>query len=265
MVLSLEGVHRAVAGVPRPPPRVIQPWLNIVFDLNGILCVCEEFRLRPIGQDFTASTLPHSSTVPAKVGPKLVYVRPGCHIFLEAVSKFATVSVWSSMRANTARDISRYLFRDLKIPKVEFGQEHCQKVLVSVDKGVRTYLKVENTEKEVFLKSLERNLFTQRDGSFTKENTIIIDDSPYKHVVNDPENVLLLDSWSYQDNGRDDSYLLDVLLPWLRRLHNSAELGLSSFRHSNPLGRPALSSDPYDLEYTDLMEAILKSNNLSWV
>lgn len=75
MVEPLEEASSVFADIPRSPPRVDQPrWLNVVFDLNGILCACEEFRLRSIGLRFIPESAPHSSTILAHVGPKLVVV-----------------------------------------------------------------------------------------------------------------------------------------------------------------------------------------------
>ena len=52
-------------------------------------------------------------------------------------------------------------------------------------------MKVKGTHKDIFLKTLSKGLFSRFNDKFTKENTIIIDDSPVKHILNAPENVLL--------------------------------------------------------------------------
>lgn len=240
-------------------------WLNIVFHLNGILYACEEFRFRDRTRDFNTDRVPHSCMVPAHVGPKLVWVRPGCKAFLEAVSEFATISIWSSMKVSTTRTISEYLFKNIAYPKVTHGQEHCKRVVTSATGNKSTFLKVKGTEKDVFLKTLSVGLFPKYRDFFTKDITIIIDDSPHKHVLNNPENVLLSDTWSYIGDGPNDNFLLDVLLPWLRRLHNSAEIGIQPFRRQNPLGRPMLCSDPFNLEYMELTDAIELSSGLLYL
>lgn len=211
---------------------------------------------------FNVSSSPHLLTVPTHVHPKLVWVRPGCKAFLTALSEFATVSIWSSMRLNTTLAVTRYLFKNITSPKVVQGQEHCFKIPTVVAERVTQFLKVKGTDKEVFLKTLSKGLFTKYIDSFTGDNTIIVDDSPYKHVENDPSNVLLSYTWSYKGDGRHDSFLLDILLPWLRKLHNSADLGLSKFRAENPLGRPAMSAEPDTTEYIDLVAAIEMSKGV---
>ena len=130
--------------------------------------------------------------------------------------------------------------------------------------NVPQFLKVKGTNKEVFLKTLSKSFFSKYGDYFTKDNTIIVDDSPYKHVLNDPHNVLLSDTWSYKGDGGHDSFLLNVLLPWLRSLHNNGDLGLSKFRVENRLGHAALCTDPYNLEYIELITAIAKSDGLTW-
>lgn len=263
MVEPSEDSFSAFAIVPRPVLKETQSrWLNIVFDLNGILCACEEFRLRPSNLRYKSDDASHSSTVPAQVGPKLVWVRPGCKSFLRGVSKFATISVWSSMKVTTTRSIATFLFKGVTPPKVIRGQEHCAKIVTSIENRKKSFLKVKGTEKEVFLKTLSHGLFPVDRECFTNYNTIVVDDSAYKHVLNNPENVLLTETWSYEGDGPKDTFLLDILLPWLQRLHNSANLGLQSFRIANPLGLPTMCSDPYNLEYIELAAAIEKSNSL---
>jgi hypothetical protein len=253
----------AIVDVPRAPARRSAPrWLNIVFDLNGILCSCQEFRFRDPKLRFNNDRATHSSTVPAHVGPKLVWVRPGCNAFLDALSKFASISVWSSMKLGTTSTIAHYLFGSVTPPKVVYGQEHCKRVVTEVSNRVSRFLKVKGTEKDVFLKTLSVGLFSKYGESFTLENTIIVDDSAYKHVLNNPENVLLADTWSPVGAGANDTFLLGVLLPWLQRLHSSADLGLRIFRRQNPLGLPLLGSDPNNLDYIELTRAIHLSNDL---
>lgn len=259
--MQLEAEHGASASFPRGPPRQPKPksWLNVVFDLNGILCKCEDYQTRPAFVRVGNEKSPHSCTIPARVGPKLVWVRPGCKAFLEAVSKFGTISVWSSMRHSTTKSVVQYLFRSVPAPKITYGQEQCRRVPLSVSDGVTQYLKVKGTDKDVFLKILSSGLFTKPSTVFTKDNTIVVDDSPYKHVLNSPENLVLADTWTYEGDGASDTFLLNVLLPWLQRLHLCPGMDLKSFRLQNPLGRPAMSSNPYDLEYIQLMTAIQTS------
>ena len=76
-------------------------------------------------------------------------------------------------------------------------------------------MKVNGTHKDIFLKTLSKGLYGRFNGKFTKENTLVIDDSPMKHILNDLENVLLLISWSHDGAGQSDTFLIDTLLPCL--------------------------------------------------
>ena len=80
---------------------------------------------------------------------------------------------------------------------------------------------------QLFLKNLEL-LFSSSRGNFSCNNTVIVDNSPRKHIMNKPENVVLPDAWSNQGFGDKGTFLLNVLLPYLRRVHENRDVGLKS-------------------------------------
>jgi hypothetical protein len=90
------------------PPK----WLNVVLDINGILCHCMEKKaanMMPFVNSMQQG-IP-SSTVPTIVESKAVFTRLGLHEFLSAISKFAAkVIIWSSMKRSTVEEIVHYLF-----------------------------------------------------------------------------------------------------------------------------------------------------------
>ena len=96
--------------------RVVGRWLNVILDLNGILCVSKERRHMPKDQVYNGISYPHSAVVPAAVGPKAVFVRPHCHEFLRDLCLVAYVTIWSSMALPTTKTICEYLFWGLKAP-----------------------------------------------------------------------------------------------------------------------------------------------------
>jgi hypothetical protein len=166
-----------------PKPK----WLNIVLDINGILCHCME----------------------KKATIRMLFVnsvqQPSLHEFLTTISKFAArVIIWSSMKRSTVEEIVHYLFRGLPQPFEVLGQDSCREIEIYRGK----YLKVIGGSKEIFLKNLSEALFvgsTQID----EENTIIIDDSPEKCVCNDRGNYLFLETWS--PLGGVDDFLVCTL------------------------------------------------------
>ena len=251
------GAVSNIEEIDRVPPDCSGRWLNVVLDLNGILCECvpawkgKGFRNR----DFRV----HSPTLPTEVGKKLVWVRPGCSDFLSQLSSIATITVWSSMVASTTSDICEYLFGPIKPvkPLRILGQEDCDKVPLRKD-GIRTlYMKEFGTQKDIFLKTLSNHLFNSYDKLYTPANTLVIDDSPIKHMLNLLENVLLLPSWSFEDTGAEaDSTLIGQLLPYLLNLQQFLG-GLAEYRSSHLLGRAMFYNDPQtSVQYVEILKAI---------
>ena len=145
----------------------------------------------------------------------------------------------------------------LSAPIRVLGQEDCDRVPVRRD-GTRTvYMKEEGTQKDIFLKTLSTHLFDKYDGQYTRENTLIIDDSPIKHMLNLKENVLLLPSWSHtDDHSARDRVLLEKILPYLSGLHRSSGR-LAEYMSCNPeLGGPMFYDDR---ETSSKYVAILKA------
>ena len=125
-------------------------------------------------------------------------------------------------------------------------------------------MKVKGTHKDIFLKTLSKDLFMKFNGKFRKNNTIIIDDSPVKHILNDSENVLLSVSWSHDGAGRNDTFLVDTLLSWLQQLHITEDVRVAARVHDK-IGQPMLSDDPSSKEYyVEIKEAIENARMLSY-
>ena len=116
--------------------------------------------------------------------------------------------------------------REVAMPRASTGFVHDSKVRGS-SRRLTTFM-VPGTQKELFLKNLD-TLFCGYRGIFNSGNTIIVDNSPLKHIMNRPENVLLPNPWSNHGNGDRDTFLLRTLLPWFQRLHLARNKGLKSF------------------------------------
>jgi hypothetical protein len=183
-------------------------WLNIVLDINGILCHCMEkvgMSRMPFVYDERQGI--HSSTVPTIVGPKAVFMRLGLLEFLTEISKFAArIFIWSSMKRSTVDKIVDYIIRSLPLPFDILGQDSCRKIETSRGK----YLIVIDGSKEIFLKNLLEALFVG-SAFLDEENTILIDVSPEKCVCNDRGNYLFLKTWTPLDST--DDFLIRMLAP----------------------------------------------------
>ena len=128
------------------PSRAVSRWLNVMLDLNGILCVCEYRFLSKI-QTWNPESNPHSSSVPAKIGPKAVYIHPLCSTFLRVVSDFTDITIWSSMHESTTRQICEYLFRGLRMPLHILGQDSCDRIYTMGRNNKVTTMKVKGPTK----------------------------------------------------------------------------------------------------------------------
>ena len=236
---------------------MVEKWMNVVLDLNGILCVCEDWKSKGSNKQFNHASEPHSATVAAIVGPKAVYVRPYCSEFLKELEKIAHISVWSSMKKSTVVEICGYLFREGSLPFLVLGQDSCKTVRCRDTSGRLTSYKEPGSNKDLFLKNLDV-LYSGTKGRFSCDNTIVVDDSPRKHIMNKPENVILPDSWSNRGNGEKDTFLLAVLLPWFQQLHVSQDVGIKSFRENKRwrIGRRMLCEERGRREYEKLMDVI---------
>lgn len=253
------------SGVVTIPQSLSEPdrrWPNVVLDLNGILCVCKEARFTtPRITVWNRESDPYSSSVPTMIGLKAVYVRPHCEEFLSSLNEFADISVWNSMKVSTTQQICKYLFRRLSFPRNVLGQEQCEKIKVKAPNGRVTFLKVKGTQKDVFLKTLSKHLFPSFGGHYSGFNTLVVDDSPLKHILNNPGNVILPDSWSNDSRGQSDTFLIGTLLPYLRHIHSRQNILLGR-REQPRIGQRMMNEDPDNIEYNEVLKAL---DNSVWL
>ena len=233
-----------------------------MLDLNGILCVCEDWKSNRSTKQYNNSSAPHLATIGAIVGMKAVYIRPNCLSFLEELGKIATISVWSSMKIWNVEGVVEYLFPKWKLPCLVLVQDSCTTLKCRDSSRRLTTFMVPGTQKELFLKNLD-TLFCGYKGIFNSGNTIIVDDSPLKHIMKRLENVLLPNPWLNRGNGDRDTFLLRTLLPWFQRLHLACNEGLKSFREHGPnrIGQKMLCDEWNRTEYNKVMEVVRGSSS----
>jgi hypothetical protein len=155
------------------------------------------------------------------------------------------------MKRATIIKVCNALFKGIDSPWHVFGQEQCV-VLKRKSKGGRIVnYKVKGTDEDLFLKPLER-LFDMEDSIFSRENTIIVDDSPTKQVTNNPENVIPFDMWFYQGYGAMDGILIDHLLPYIWHLHKARPTKLYSFWRDDAMGHFHLFDESDLTEFIEL-------------
>ena len=79
------------------------------------------------------------------------------------------------------------------MPFLVLGQDSCKTVKCRDTVGRLTSFKEPRMNKDLFLKNLDV-LFSGAEGNFACDNTVVVDDSPRKHIMNKPENIILADS-----------------------------------------------------------------------
>ena len=116
-------------------------------------------------------------------------------------------------------------------------------------------MKVKGMHKDICLKTLSKGLIGRFTSKFTKENTIIINDSSLKHILNDLENVLLPVSWSQDGAGPSDTFSIDTLLLCQQKLLKCLDLKVAARVH-HWIGQPMLFEDPSTIgKYVKIKES----------
>ena len=148
------------------------------------------------------------------------------------------------MSESTTRDICTYHFGPFLVnPSRILDQEDYDRIRLHKDGNTMFYMKEVSTQKDIFLKTLSNHLFNSYDGRYTPANTLVIDYSLVKHMLNLSENILFLSISSYEGDGASrDSILMEELLLYLLNLHLSRK-GLAEYRSSHPIGRTMFYND----------------------
>ena len=234
-----------------PPSR--RKWLNIVFDLNGILC---HSALKSGADKFKHYKLEDNVLChwnPTIIGPKAVFARQNVGEFLQQVSEIAhRIIVWTTMFKRNAEPIAGHLFGGCRAPYDVLGQEQCTRIEIARGKFFHWGPKVH------LMKVLSEALFSNNGGGspIDATNTLLIDDSLEKSVCNENGNAIFLETWSH--TKQRDNVLMDDLLPWLQRLHSSClDGGLQQYVEDNRIGLNPLDRHSYYLQR--IMDAMKES------
>ncbi|OIW20126.1 hypothetical protein TanjilG_01899 [Lupinus angustifolius] len=212
----------------------------LIIDLNGLLA---DF----VGY-FSKGPEPDLSLKRRKV-----YKRPFCDDFLQFCFDRFHVGIWSS-RAKSNVDKVIELLMGKFASKLLFcwNQSQCTRT---------EFTTVENTHKPLLLKELSKlwdkvdpNLPWEK-GEFNESNTVLLDDSPYKALVNPMHTGVFPYSYRYDDD-RDASLGpggdLRVYLEGLAMAGNVQE-----YISSNPFGqRPIREANPSWGYYQKVIEAV---------
>ena len=186
--------------------------------MNGVLSQCiPKFELGRVRRVHEMRDNIFSHETPTIVGGKAVYARQNLREFLRQLSNIAVrIVVWTSMVRSNADLVASYLFTGNPKPYRILAQDQCKMILFPPRRLSRP------GQTGIFMKVLSEQLFHE-SSPFTKENTLLIDDSQEKSVCNESGNAIFLKPWTHKD--QNDNVLLGRLLPWLESLHNGCPAG----------------------------------------
>ncbi|GAB4828666.1 hypothetical protein Ancab_018332 [Ancistrocladus abbreviatus] len=156
----------------------------LVLDVNGLLADI----VYPPPKGYQADT---------KIAGRAIFKRPSCSDFLNFCFEQFDVGVWSSRSKRIVDRVVHYLMGDMK-QKLIFCWDlsHCTK------SNFRT---LENRHKALVFKEL-RKIWEKYDpdlpwenGDYNESNTLLLDDSPYKALLNPPHTAIFPYSYDFKD------------------------------------------------------------------
>ncbi|GLT75546.1 hypothetical protein SLA2020_472630 [Shorea laevis] len=211
------------SSIARPPVSNLRKNL-LVLDLNGLLADI----VFPAPKDYSADT---------NISGKAVFKRPFCDDFLNFCFERFEVGVWSSRTRKNVDRVIDFLLGDMK-----------QKLLFCWDSSYCTatqFKTLENQHKPLVFKEL-RKLWDKHDadlpwekGFYNESNTLLLDDTPYKALLNPPHTAIF--PYSYKFHNENDNSLgsggdLRVYLEGL-----AAAEDIQTFVEQNPFGQTPIT------------------------
>ncbi|XP_013697829.2 uncharacterized protein BNAC09G02140D [Brassica napus] len=195
----------------------------LVLDLNGLLA------------DIVSPLADCKADI--NIGRRAIFKRPFCEEFLKFCFDKFEVGIWSSRKKNNVDRITEFLLGDMKRRLLFcWDMSYC---------ATTTLGSLENRHKYVVFKDLNQ-LWEKHDprlpwqkGDYNESNTVLLDDSPYKALLNPPYTAIFPQSYSHQNksdtslgNGGDLRLHLEKLV--------EAE-NVQDFIKKNPFGQEAIT------------------------
>ncbi|KAL5582132.1 hypothetical protein UlMin_014574 [Ulmus minor] len=199
----------------------------LVLDINGLLADI-------------VSPPPKEQKADINISRRAVFKRPSYSDFLKFCFKRFEVGIWSSRSEKIVTRLVDYLLEDMK-KKLLFCWDlsHC------TQSRFRTR---ENRHKTLVFKEL-RKIWEKHDpnlpwekGEFDESNTLLLDDSPYKALLNPAYTAVFPNSYTFMqyecDNSLADGGDLRIYLEEL-----SAAENVQKFVEQNPFGQRPISKN----------------------
>ncbi|ESQ30726.1 hypothetical protein EUTSA_v10012375mg [Eutrema salsugineum] len=209
----------------------------LVLDLNGLLANIIDFK-EASDQGLKGTTLKCR---------KIMIRRPFCKDFLRFCFEKFEVGIWSSRKKANVEDICTHLLEDFK-GKLLFcwDMDKCTKTEASC---------LDNKNKKVVFKDLS---LIWKKGDYSKSNTVLLDDSPYKALLNPPHTAIFPSTYNHgneNDTSLGDDGDLRLYLKKLVEAENVQE-----FIQKNPFGQEAIKEGNKDWQFYKEIKIIIGNN-----
>lgn len=196
----------------------------LILDINGLLADI----LRPAPKDHAADI---------KIAGRAVFRRPFYIDFLKFCFEMFDVGLWSSRSKKIMDGIVYYLMGDMR-EKLLF----CWDISYCTETAFKT---LENRHKPLVLKEL-RKIWEKHDqtlpfdvGNYNETNTVLVDDSPYKALLNPPHTAIFPHSYTFHDMGDNSLGAGGELRVYLEKL--AAAEDTQKYIHEHPFGQTAIN------------------------
>ncbi|KFK22449.1 hypothetical protein AALP_AAs46147U000400 [Arabis alpina] len=203
----------------------------LVLDLNGLLAnIVSSF------PDCKADII---------INRRAVFKRPFCDDFLNFCFEKFQVGIWSSRKQHNVKTITEFLLGDMK-SKLLFcwDESHCATTPTTT---------LENVHKNVVFKELNR-LWEKHDpklpwkkGDYNKTNTVLLDDSPYKALLNPLYTAIFPHPYDHRNKTDTSLASFGDLRLHLERLAEAKNV--QKFIKKNPFGQQSITEESESWEF----------------
>ncbi|CAM8965088.1 unnamed protein product [Rhodiola kirilowii] len=217
-----------------PKPLQAKRKKLLVLDINGLLADI----VSPIPKDFKSD---------ANIARRAIFKRPSCSEFLMFCFETFEVGIWSSRTQKNVERVINFLLGDLK-DRLLF----CWDVTQCTSTG---FSSLENRHKTLMFKEI-RKLWEPQDHNlpwenkhFNESNTLLVDDSPYKALLNPLHTAIFPQSYNYRDRSDTSLGLHGEIRSYLEGL--AAADHVQQYVEQHPFGQGAISqaSPSWDFYY----------------
>ncbi|KAL0377600.1 UNVERIFIED_CONTAM: hypothetical protein Sradi_3065500 [Sesamum radiatum] len=223
-VLEAECLSQDLGLYPRIAPIVSIKRKLLVLDVNGLLAHI----VMPAPKDCRGDV---------HILGRAIFKRPFCDDFLKFCFQNFDVGVWSSRSKRIIDRVVEYLLGDLKDYLL-----FCWDMFHSTQTGFKT---LENSHKPLVFKELRKIWETDdhtlpwKKGDYNESNTLLLDDSPYKALLNPLHTAIFPNSYHYEDKNDNSLGPGGDLRVYLEGLLTSEDV--RKYVEQHPFGQSAIN------------------------